>query len=317
MSDENILESYGGATRNLCNFVFNQVQDGIACMNSERKIIFWNKAASQLSGYANDEITGRFCFADLALHVNRDGTSICDESCPALLTMKDGIIRTYDAYMLHKDGFRFPVSLRILPVFKEDGEINGIIETFTGATPKITIPLKLTELEKTGFLDPETGIADRRYLDMIIATRMNELEKHGLSFGLIHVDIDNFSKIQEKYGRFNAGKILRTTALTIQKNIRYFDIVGRIGTDEFLVILLNVDESRLDIVANKLRLLISESYIVTETGMLTTTVSMGGCVANRFDTAEALFKRAEQLTRHSKWLGKNRVSLSFTGKDMV
>lgn len=314
MADENILEAFPGATKTFCNFVFNQIQDGMSCMTGDRKVIFWNRAASQLAGSPNEEVTGRFCFADMSLFVSKEGTPICGENCPGTMTLKDGIIRTYDAFMLHKEGFRFPVTLKIMPVFQENGEIAGIIETFSGATPKITIPLKLAELEKTGFIDPETGIADRRYLDMILATRIGELEKHGLSFGTVYVDLDNFGKIQEKYGRFNAGKILRTAALIIQKNIRYFDIVGRIGPDEFLVLLLNVDEGRLDIVANKLRLLIGESYIVTETGMLNTTASMGACVANRFDTAEALIKRAEQLARHSKWLGKNRVSLSFTGK---
>jgi len=317
MAEENLIEAYEGATKTLCNFIFNQLQDGIICMNRKRKVIFWNKAASQLTGFGNEEITGRFCFADLNLYLNNEGSSICEENCPAMLTLKDGIIRTYDAYMLHKEGFRFPVNLRIIPVFKEDGEIVGIIETFTPSTPRITIPLKVKELEKTGFLDSDTGIADRRYIDMILTTRINELERHGLNFGLIYIDIDNFAKIQEKYGRYNSGKILRTAALTIQKNIRYFDMVGRVGPDEFLVLLLNVDESRLDIIANKLRLLISESYIVTETGMLNATASLGACVANRFDTAEAIIKRAEQLARHSKWLGKNKVSLSFTGKDVI
>lgn len=314
MAEENILEAFQGVTKTFCNFVFNQVQDGIFCLNRDRKIIFWNKAAGFMTGFPAEEVIGRTCFSEPAVYVSKDGGQLCGEHCPALLTLKDGIIRSYEAYILHKDGFRFPVTMRIVPVFREDGEIIGVVETFSNAAAKVTLPLKLAELEKMGFIDPETGIADRRYLDMTLQTRIQELETYGLNFGIIHIDLDNFAKIQEKYGRFNAAKILRTTALTIHKNIRYFDIVGRLGADEFLVILLNVDETRLDIVANKLRLLIAESFIVTETGILNSSASMGACVAGRFDTAEALVKRAEQLTKHSKWLGKNRVSLSFTGK---
>ncbi|MCK7483476.1 MAG: GGDEF domain-containing protein [Candidatus Moduliflexus flocculans] len=139
----------------------------------------------------------------------------------------------------------------------------------------MTIPLGLTELEKMGLVEPETGIPSKPYLDMTLATRLEEFQKYGLPFGLIYVDIDNYGKILEKHGRFNAGKIVRTVARTLHKNIRFFDIVGRWGTEEFLIVLLNIDEGRLDIVANKLRLLVAESYITTETGMLNATVSMG------------------------------------------
>lgn len=314
MAEQNILDAYQGVTKTFCNFIFNQLRDGVLCLNQERKVIFWNKAAFQLTNFPSEEVAGKYCYADLTLFSNKDGGSFCGETCPALLTFKDGIIRTYDVYLAHKNGFRFPANLRLIPVFKEDGEIIGVTEVFSSTTPKVTIPLRVSELEKSGFIDQDTGIADRRYIDMTMAVRVNELESFGLGFGIIYIDIDNFTRIQEKYGRYNAGKILRTVGLILHKNIRYFDIVGRIGADDFLVILLNIDETRLDIVANKLRLLISESFIVTETGMLNATVSMGACIASRFDTAEALIKRAEQLMRHSKWLGKNRVSLSFTGK---
>jgi diguanylate cyclase (GGDEF)-like protein len=98
---------------------------------------------------------------------------------------------------------------------------------------------------------------------------------------------------------------------TLHKNIRYFDMVCRWDVEEYLVVLLNIDESRLDIVANKLRLLVADSYITVETGTLGATVSMGACLVQRYDSIEGLTKRAEQLMLHSKWRGKNKVSMSF------
>ncbi len=168
-----------------------------------------------------------------------------------------------------------------------------------------------------GLIETETGIPSKQYLDMTLATRLEEYQKYGLTFGLIYVDIDNYGKILEKHGRFNSSKIVRTVARTLHKNIRFFDIVGRWSTEEFLVVLLNIDEGRLDIVANKLRLLVAESYITTETGMLNATVSMGASLVLRYDTVESLIKRGEQLMMHSKWLGKNRVSMSFVQKEMA
>jgi diguanylate cyclase (GGDEF)-like protein len=249
--------------------------------------------------------------------VDAGGVNVCREKCPVTQSLQDGAPRALDVYLLHKEGFRMPATLRIIPVFDDAGRVLGAVETFSDAAPKVTLPLGLAELEKMGLVDSETGIPSKQYLDMTLATRLQEFQKYGLSFGLIYADIDNFGKILERHGRFNAGKIVRTVARTLHKNVRYFDVVGRWSTEEFLVVLLNIDEGRLDIVANKLRLLVAESYITTETGMLNASVSMGASLVLRFDTVESLVKRGEQLMMHSKWLGKNRVSLSFVQKDMA
>jgi diguanylate cyclase (GGDEF)-like protein len=317
MTEENILEIFQGTTQSFCNSVFNQLQDAVVCLNKDRKVVYWNKAAEKVSGFEGAAMLGKFCFEEPGLFFDYGGLNLCRDKCPVAMTLKDGAPRNLDVYLQHKEGFRMPASLRIIPVFKEDGEIIGAIETFTGTAPKVTIPLGLEELEKMGLVDTETGIPAKQYLDMTLNTRLEEFQKYGLSFGLIYVDIDNYGKILEKFGRFNSSKIVRTVARTLHKNIRFFDIVGRWSTEEFLVILLNIDDSRMDIVANKLRLLVAESYITTETGMLNATVSMGASLVLRYDTVESLVKRGEQLMMHSKWLGKNRVSMSFVQKEIV
>lgn len=317
MAEENILDIFPGASRGLCNSVLNQVQDAVVVLDRDRRIVYWNKAAEQISGREAATVLGGTCPPDPALFVDFAGLDICREKCPVAMTLKDGAPRTLDVYLQHKDGFRTPASLRITPVLKDGGEVLGAVETFSGTAPKITLPLALAELEKMGLVESETGIPSKPYLDMTLATRLQEFQKFGLPFGLIYVDIDNYGKILEKHGRFNAGKIVRTVARTLHKNIRFFDIVGRWGTEEFLVLLLNIDEGRLDIVANKLRLLVAESYITTETGMLNATVSMGASLVLRYDTVDSLVKRGEQLMLHSKWLGKNRVSMSFVQKEMA
>ncbi len=316
MAELNILEVFQGVSRSYCNLILNQLQDGVIAVNRERRIVYWNKAAAQIAGIESEEALGKLCAEDLPRFFDAEGVNICKTKCPVELTLKDGAIRTLDAYIQHKDGFRIQSSLRVIPVFREDGEIIGAMEVFANTSPKITIPLAVAELERMALIDGDTGIAGKPYLDMTLNIRLEEFQKFGLPFGLIYVDVDNYNKTLEKYGRFNAGKILRLVARTLHKNVRYFDIVGRWSTEEFLVILLNIDESRLDIVANKLRLLIAESYITTETGMLSATVSMGASIVQRYDTVEALVKRTEQLMLHSKWLGKNKVSLSFVQKDL-
>jgi diguanylate cyclase (GGDEF)-like protein len=316
MAVANILDIFKDASKGLCNSVLDQVQDAVVWVDADRKVVYWNKGAERICGRDAASVLGKACFEEPALFADFGGVNICRDKCPVAMTLKDGAPRTLEVYLEHREGFRTPASLRIIPVFKDDGTVIGAVETFTGTAPQVTIPLALTELEKMGLVEPETGIPSKQYVDMVLTTRLEEFQKYGLPFGLIYVDLDNYGRILEKHGRFNAGKIVRTVARTLHKNIRFFDIVGRWSAEEFVIVLLNIDEGRLDIVANKLRLLVAESYITTETGMLNATVSMGATLVLRYDTVESLVKRGEQLMMHSKWLGKNRVSMSFVQKEM-
>jgi diguanylate cyclase (GGDEF)-like protein/PAS domain S-box-containing protein len=317
MPEKNILDLFPGVSKSVCNSVLDQIQDAVAWLDRERKVVYWNKAAEQITGREAAAVMGKGCYEEPPLFVDPGGLNVCRDKCPVAMTLEDGAPRTLEVYLQHKEGFRTPATLRIIPVFDDEGRVLGAVETFSGSAPKVTLPLGLAELEKMGLVESETGIPSKQYLDMTLATRLREFQEYGLSFGLIYVDVDNYGKILEKHGRFNAGKIVRTVARTLHKNIRFFDIVGRWSTEEFLIILLNIDEGRLDIVANKLRLLVAESYITTETGMLNATVSMGASLVLRYDTVESLVKRCEQLMMHSQWLGKNRVSMSFVQKEMT
>lgn len=313
--EKNISEVFEGVTKNFVNSLLNQTRDAVFCLDQNRMIVFWNKGAEAITGFSCTDVLGKRYPEDVALLLDQEGKSIDPEKCPVRATMKDGTIRSVELYIQHKDGFRLPVFLRVVPVFKEDGGIIGTAEVFTDTSPKVTIPLTVNQLERMALIDIETGISNRKYLEMHLAARLDEFQKHNLPFGLIYADVDHYNKLLERYGRFNAAKVLRMIARTIHKNIRYFDLVGRWNTEEFLIALLNIDETRLDIVSNKLRLLIAESYITMETGVLNATVSIGACIVQRYDTVDSLIKRAEQLMMHSKWRGRNKVSMSFVKKD--
>ncbi|TFG52458.1 MAG: PAS domain-containing protein, partial [Candidatus Aminicenantes bacterium] len=123
MSEKNILEIFQGAAKNLCNSVLDQVQDAVVWLDKDRKVVYWNKAAELMSGIEGAHILGKACFEEPALFVDFGGVNICRDKCPVAMTLKDGAPRTLDVYLQHKQGFRMPASLRIIPVLKEDGEI--------------------------------------------------------------------------------------------------------------------------------------------------------------------------------------------------
>lgn len=315
MSEKIILEALDRLEDRYLNRLLDQVTDGCAILSKDKNYIFWNKSAEALTGFQPEEILDKPCHGQLALFTDSSGKPLCEENCLCEQVLKDGQPRLLEVYLQHKNGFRLPVRLKVIPLLTGDGQPAGLAEIFSNLSPAVAIPLKVAELEKMQLLDLDTGLPNRLYMEMYLKNKIDEYQKYGLPFGLIYADVDNFNKVQERFGRFNSAKLIRMIARTFQKNIRYFDIVSRWENEEFLICLLNIDENRLDIVANKLRLLVGESYITIETGLLNATVSMGATLIQRFDTTESLVKRAEELMLHSKWLGRNKVSLDFTQKE--
>jgi len=106
-------------------------------------------------------------------------------------------------------------------------------------------------------------------------------------------------------------KILRMVARTLANNIRFYDVVGRWAGEQFLVLIFNIQETKLDLVANKLRLLVSQSNIQVGSKLLSVTVSIGATMANLRDNTRTIMDRVVRLMRHSKNRGRNRVSTTF------
>ena len=107
-------------------------------------------------------------------------------------------------------------------------------------------------------------------------------------------------------------RIIKMIFKTLASNIRFFEVVGRWEGPQLLVVLLDVDEAKLDLVGNKLRLLVEQSHFTDRDKFIKTTVSIGATVARANDSIESLVRRSQELANHSKWLGKNRVSLKIS-----
>lgn len=293
---------------NLTQIILNNIHDGVFFVDQECKIFFWNRAAEEITGYSQSDVQGMKCSDNILNPVDETGKSLCDENCPVKKAMTDGLTQTWEAYLLHKEGYRLPVSIRTFPLFSEKRKITAAGETFYDISPKFVMPQRKMELDKLQLLDQQTEVGNNRYLELQLQSRLEEIKKFRIPFGLLYVDIDHLNDVNETYGKSIGDQILRTVAHTLSNNIRFIDIVGRWSSDEFLVAVLNVDENKLDVVANKLRLLVEQSNIMVGAELVRVTISVGATLARRVDSVEILVSRASSLMHHSKWLGRNRVS---------
>jgi hypothetical protein len=112
----------------------DQVQDGLYIVDSKRRIVFWNHAAEELTGFTAAQLVGRTCFDPKVLdHRTILGESLCtDETCPCLRCMTADVGGTLPQLILIQtvSGRPLPVSLSVGPLHGRDGESIGAIALF-------------------------------------------------------------------------------------------------------------------------------------------------------------------------------------------
>jgi diguanylate cyclase (GGDEF)-like protein/PAS domain S-box-containing protein len=289
--------------------VIENLNDGVYFVDRDRRITFWSKGAERITGYAAAEVVGKACSDKILVHVDALGRQLCQGSCPLIAAMADGRHHESEIYLHHKRGHRLPVWVRTSPLLDGNGRFDGAVEIFSDISSRATLQIQLEELKKLALVDALTGLPNRRHLETQLYSRLEELRRSGIEFGLLFIDIDHFKQINDRHGHDVGDQVLKVVANTLALSVRPFDMVGRWGGEEFLGVFPHTDLETLCAIAERLRVLVSSSRADTESGTVTATISAGGTVAAPADSAESLLKRADSLLYASKENGRNRVTL--------
>lgn len=289
--------------------ILDTLYDGVYIVDRLRRIIFWNKAAEKLTGFSREEVMGKSCAHNILMHVDETGLSLCKGKCPLAHTMEDGQPREAEVFLHHKQGHRVPVFVRAAPIRDENGEIICAVEVFGDNTPRLESRQRIKELENIALLDALTALPNRRYLDDQLEARFAEFQRLQMNFGILMLDIDHFKKINDTYGHDVGDDVLKMLSRTMENNSRPYDIVGRWGGEEFLAIVPNADEKILAMVAERYRMLVSQSFIFHQEEPIKVTISIGGTLALKNGSIADMIKRADHNLYRSKENGRNRVTV--------
>lgn len=290
--------------------ILDNLSEGVYFVDSDRMITYWNRGAELITGYSRESVIGRGCYDPILSNIDEVGTLLCKNSCPLASTLSDSQPNEANVYLHHAKGHRVPIRMRVAPIYNEAGEITGAVETFCDNSRMLAALQRADEFEHLAFQDDLTEVGNRRYLELKLNSCLAEFKQYSLSLGLLFIDIDNFKPINDIYGHTTGDQVLKVVATTLRHNLRSFDLLGRFGGEEFVVVLLNVNEEQLKTIAHKLVTLVASSPLETEKGQLGVTISIGATLADPNDTVESLLKRGDDLMYQSKLAGKNRLSLA-------
>ncbi len=291
--------------------LLDQLQDGVYFVDNERRITHWNAAAERISGFAAKDVVGSFCHDNILRHMDPKGAQLCISGCPLDETIRDGRPRVVETvYLHHRNGHRIPIQVRTLPVTDDDGAVVGAVEIFSELGRRgAELERRIDELKRELMLDKLTRLPNRGYAERNLGTRLYDFQHGGTAFGVIFADIDHFKQINDTYGHAVGDQVLQVTAATLTNNIRPGDMIARWGGEEFVGGFANLGRSGLQVVADKMIMLVRGSEIALPDKTIKVTISIGATVSNLDDDIESLIKRADELMYRSKREGRDRVTL--------
>ena len=168
------------------------------------------------------------------------------------------------------------------------------------------------KLEQQARQDYLTGLFNRRFFMEQGHAELIRAQRYHHPLSLLMLDIDNFKKINDKHGHQSGDTVLKRLADVMRKVLRTVDIIGRMGGEEFAVLMPETDLKRAAEVAERLREEVACSEVTLETGMgLYFKVSIGVASIKDKDTdLNALLNQADKALYQAKESGRNRVCIA-------
>ncbi|MDK9722986.1 MAG: GGDEF domain-containing protein [Rhodospirillales bacterium] len=206
-------------------------------------------------------------------------------------------------------------NVTILPSAWLSGLFRGIIVLWFEVFRRYAIERADFEhrLEALATTDPLTGILNRRSFMERGHVAVEAAKRYGRPMAIMMVDIDNFKQVNDLHGHEAGDGVLRLVTSAIGKCLRQVDVFGRLGGEEFSVLMPETSQSGARIAAERIRVMVEEAKLDRNGQILSVTIS-AGLVVGTYGLDEAL-KLADEALYQAKKDGKNRVVMAKTDSE--
>jgi diguanylate cyclase (GGDEF)-like protein/PAS domain S-box-containing protein len=286
--------------------LLDKMTDGVYFVDVDRTITYWNSGAERITGYSARDVVGHSCSEGILRHVTDEGKQLCLVGCPLLAVMRDGKPREADVFLHHKDGHRVPVTVRGQALLSPDGKITGSVEVFNARGANAYAVLRRDRGDDS--LDTVTRLAPRRLGELQLKVLTQAVAEQATTLGVLFLDVDHFKDVNDTFGHQTGDEVLRMVGRSIVSALRRDDIPVRWGGEEFLVLMPGTTDAGLRAAAERVRMLVENSWIQKGDVQVRVTVSVGATMAVPTEAGDDLVDRADGLMYASKQGGRNRVT---------
>lgn len=183
-----------------------------------------------------------------------------------------------------------------------------ILHTFTGYAAMAVENARLfADVERLATTDELTGLLNRRHFFHQAQMEFERARRLGHELTFIMFDVDHFKKFNDTYGHSTGDIVLKTVSARTRGCLRGIDLQGRLGGEEFAVLLVGTGLAPGLSTAERLRLAIADSPFDSQQGPLQVRISLGVAQPSPQETLEQVMERADQALYRAKGGGRNRV----------
>ncbi|WP_386377643.1 sensor domain-containing diguanylate cyclase [Streptosporangium lutulentum] len=169
------------------------------------------------------------------------------------------------------------------------------------------------QLQAAARTDFKTGLLNAAAWQREADTEIVRARRTGETLALLIVDIDHFKRVNDTYGHLIGDQVLVGVASTIRSQLRDYDVVGRFGGEEFVVLLPRADVTEARRVAERLRSRVGRMAVPADDNMITVTISVGVAIMSvHGDDLIELLAAADLALYRAKELGRDRICLPAT-----
>jgi len=221
--------------------IFDIISDAITIHDKDFNIIRANKAAEKLLGLQFQKMLSQKCF------VSYHGTDHPPARCPSCQVLKTGIPSNSEMFEPSLNKY---LHIKALPRFNDEGELIGLVHVVSDITNKKRFE---DDLRKMTITDELTGIFNRRGFFTLAEQQLKVAKREKKRATIIYADLDGFKDINDKCGHEQGDNALIETADLLKESFRESDIIGRIGGDEFVIMVTETTETSIKTLTTRLK----------------------------------------------------------------
>jgi diguanylate cyclase (GGDEF)-like protein/PAS domain S-box-containing protein len=279
---------------NSTDIVMNLDRDGI--------IRYVSPSIQQIGGYTQESLAGQPVLK-LVLPEDRDrvrSVHLAALELPAQTLMVEFRALTFDG-----DTRWFEATTR--SVLGENDETVGVVSAIRDIAHRKQTEAELTRAATT---DPLTGLCNRRGFDDEFAKRLAEARGSRREGCVAVFDVDHFKRVNDSYGHDAGDQVLESFASIARRTVRDSDLVGRLGGEEFGIILPGVTLDQAQYICNRLRIAVSQTTLFCGTESIRVTVSAGVARFDGHAKPDRVLKAADKALYAAKNAGRDRLMIA-------
>jgi len=197
----------------------------------------------------------------------------------------------------------------ISPIYAPDQVPIAKIILFSDITDNVNL---MKELENAAYIDALTGLYNRKHFTELATVDIERAVRLNQSIYSVMLDLDFFKNVNDTFGHAAGDVVLKATAGIIRQTIRAYDLLGRYGGEEFVLLLTALEATEAHKLMERIRENMENSIICYESDEIKITCSIGLAKFTETDTLETAVKKADEALYAAKNGGRNQVRIYGT-----